>query len=262
MSALQTLNLLDLRADLPRATWSIGRQARKTSATLHYNGPAVAAAGDRAAEIQQLVADARYHMRPNAFGPGAAGDGIQYHFAILSDGTICQLRDLDAVLWHCANSAGNTGSIAIHLPLGVGQTPASIQWRRTTELFTALGVDYGYSARQQTRGHTEWPKFDGQGRQVPNSACPGDILMGLLRQWRTRAVYRVRAADGLNVRQGPSSDFPRAIIDGQPRVYPFGHVFDIDKIVEGEAVRGDPRWGHLSNGEGFVSLAWAEEVRA
>src|SRR4051794_32389979 len=134
MTALAQLNILDLRAQLPRnprADPDLGTFAAKTSVTLHYNGPAVRGAGNRDEEIHQLVMDAAYHIgKIWGYSAGRAlyGNGIMYHFAVLSDGTICQLRNLDCILWHCANGSGNRTSMSVHLPLGEGQPPTPAQW--------------------------------------------------------------------------------------------------------------------------------------
>ena len=255
---LTDLNIRDLRPSLPRAAWSIGRYAPKTSATLHYNGPPVKVAGNPALEIKQLVFDATYHMRPDAFGVGAPGDGVQYHFAVLSDGQICQLRDPDAHLWHAANADANRSSTAIHLPVGVGQTPTAVQWDRFKQLANTLT----HGDRAKVKGHREWPKYQNQnGRlvQVPNSACPGDLLMAMLKVWRGTVRYAVAAAAGANIRQGPATTFPVAL-DGTAKLDQ-GAVIEIDGILDGVAPdgQGDTRWVHLKNGIGFI---WLPLLRA
>lgn len=182
---LADLAIVDIRAQLPRAKWSIGRSAPKTSSTLHYNGPAVKGRGDRDAERTQLTSDAYWHM-----GAYLEADGLQYHFAIDSFGTIYQCRDLDAILWHCANFDGNKDSWSVHLMLGGDQNATDAQWQSATNLFDALQTE-GNFGRDATFGHQEWKKYrkvNGALIEIPNSECPGPLLMNRLKAWRTAAT--------------------------------------------------------------------------
>ena len=246
--------MIDLRAMLPRATWSIGRRSgNPTGATLHYNGPPVSAAGDVAGEIRQLYADARYHMQPGgAFGADGA-DGIQYHYAILADGQACQLRDETAVLWHCANITGNKAHIAIALPLGGAQRPTDAQWRGTTDLFSQLMARYGWTTRNAIVGHREWPRSDGK----PQKSCPGPIVFRMLQIWRGQITapaltrYRVNVPIAL-VREGPGQQF-RVALKGTAKMRE-GDVFAADSITIGTAPSGssNPQWVHRADGVGFI----------
>ncbi len=250
---LSDLPILDLRSQLPRAAWTLGRNAAKTSATLHYNGPPVTNR-TRAGEIHQLIEDAKWHMRKDAFGAGAAGDGIQYPLAVLSDGTICQLRDFDAVLWHCANAGGNETSMAVHLPLGGAQDVTPPQWSSATLLFEALGTTYGFG-RAAVLGHKEWPKYQrikGVLTRVRNSDCPGPVLMTRLNAWRDgndltrwRVVY-----NNANVREGPGTSFPVAL--GGKAVLKSGQTFMGNNITLGDYIGGSNWWIHRADGVGFI----------
>lgn len=261
MTRLATLGLGDLRRDLPRRSWEIGRNAHKTTITLHYNGPAVANR-THAAEIAQLIGDARYHMRPGGVGAANGADGIQYHLAILSDGTFYQLRDLDAELWHCANAAGNSSSIAIHLPLGGTQDATAPQWQAFGVLSDALIADYRMAGRSAVRGHREWPRSDGK----PQSTCPGPLLMARLIDWRqTRtsepACLRFRViVDVVNIREGKGTQYPVALHGTATLAR--GTVFDASEIVIGTPVAGDPRWVHRADQIGFVHMSCVEQVAA
>ena len=259
---LTNLDILDLRSRLPRASWSIGSQTVKMSATLHYNGPPVKAFGSRNGEIAQLVADAHWHMRPVAFGAGEPGDGLQYHFAVLSDGTICQCRDLDAVLWHCANQTGNASSLSVHLPLGGAQDATELQWQRTTALFDALGAQFKFG-RTKVVGHQEWAKYivvNNKLVAVPNSACPGPILMKRLRAWRESKLlqnWRVLYDDS-NIREAPTSQSPIAL-QGKAKVNA-GQTFVGDEMCLGEYIGGTNHWIHRADGLGFVHRSLLEPV--
>lgn len=237
----------DLRDKLPRATWSIGtRHGNPAGATLHYNGPPVSLFGNPTTEVAQLASDARYHMRPDLIG----GDGIQYHYAILSDGDVCQLRDETAILWHSANAVGNNTHLALHLPLGGAQQPTAAQWKATTDLFDVLISRYHWSGRSVILGHREWPRSDGK----PQKSCPGPIVFRRLELWRgaldhgtTNTRYRVgRAFPTVNVRQGPGTSYKVA---GQMHA---GDYLSADAIVSGG------QWAHRADGLGFVAMRLLE----
>jgi len=251
--------VLDLRDKLPRAAWTIGqRGSAPTGATLHYNGPPVAVVGDPAGEQRQLAADARYHMRPDTL----RADGIQYHYAVLSDGTICQLRDETAVLWHCANGIGNNWHLAIHLPLGGTQAPAPAQWAATTDLFLQLIARYGWVGRGAIVGHREWPRLDGK----PQKSCPGPIVFRQLLLWRGAhdLPRRYRASyDYTNVRQGPATSYRVAIAgDGTRIQLSRGAIVLVDSVIDGVPPSGstDRRWAHLADQSGFVHASLLEAL--
>ncbi len=249
----------DLRDKLPRAQWSIGhRSISPMGATLHYNGPPVGAFGNVAAELTQLAVDARYHMRPDLIG----GDGIQYHYAILSNGEACQLRDETAILWHAANAVGNNQHLAIHLPLGGAQQPTPAQWRSTTNLFDELIGRYGWHSRNVILGHREWPRSDGK----PQKSCPGPIVFRMLQLWRgqmppeaTASSYRV-AVDVALIREGPGQQY-KVALGGVARLHK-GDAFTADAIVLGTPPRGnqDARWAHAGTQVGFVHLSCLERA--
>lgn len=169
----------DLRPILKRADWSIGnRSGVPVSATIHYNGPAVGGAGNPLREIDQLLFDAQYHIDKNwsnKEGQYQPGDGIMYHIAILSDGQVCQLRNLDAILWHCGSEVGNRTSLAIHFPIGGTQRATERQWESAKALFTSLMHTYKWSSRNSIKMHKEWKATD----------CPGADLTNRLKLWRT-----------------------------------------------------------------------------
>lgn len=246
----------DLRDTLPRADWSLGHRAGPPSgATLHYNGPPVAAAGNVAGELAQLATDARYHLRPGVIAPGGA-DGIQYHYAVLSSGEVCRLRDDDAILWHCANTAGNRDHLAIALPLGGAQIPTATQWQATTDLFAALMLRYGWTDRGAIKGHREWPRSDGK----PQKSCPGPVIFRLLQQWRGElaadARYRI-AVDTALIREGPGQQY-RVALGGTAQLHR-GDPFTVGAIVPGTPPAGhlNPNWLWLRSGVGFVHASLA-----
>lgn len=245
-TTLWGIEFLDLRDVLPHANWTIGaRGGLPTGQTLHYNGPPVKNR-THAGEIAQLIEDARWHMRKDAFGPGSPGDGLQYHLAVLSDGTPVQCRDPLRVLWHCANATGNRWSLSLHLPLGGAQDATDAQWAMTARIFEAAGQYYGWR-RTAVKGHREWPRLDG----ISQSACPGPPLTKRLNAWRNVPIsrrYRVAASDGANVRTGPGLGYAIA------KVYPLGHEFDAVTVA------ALPNWLHSADGYGFVHSSIVEVV--
>ncbi len=250
--------MIDLTDKLPRASWSIGlRSGSPTGATLHYNGPPVAAFGNVAGEIRQLESDARYHMRPDVL----SADGIQYHYAVLSDGQVARLRDDRAILWHCANASGNAHHLAIHLPLGGAQRPTDAQWRATCDLFDRLVVGYNWHSRNVILGHREWPRSDGK----PQKSCPGPIVFRMLQIWRGQlheaqpSHYRVTVDTAL-IREGPGQQF-KVALNGAARLHR-GDFFTVDSITHGTPPKGstNPRWLHLGTGVGFIFEELATQV--
>lgn len=222
----------DFRRKLPRATWSIGkRRGKPRYLSLHYNGPPVqnrTPAGERA----QLIFDAEYHM-----GPYLSADGLQYHAAGLSDGTLLQCRDWESILWHCGHKTGNAQSLAYHLPLGGNQDATPVQWESTILFFEWAMAEWDIP-RQNVRGHWEWN----------GSACPGPHLKRRLLAWREDLTGRYEVIDptGANVRQAPTTTATIAT------VYPYKHQFSVDSIKTGQVLGGDNIWLHSVDGLGFI----------
>jgi hypothetical protein len=235
----------DLRPTLPRADWSIGtRREAPRFVTLHFNGPAVANRTP-AGELAQLAADARYHMRPGALNSPKGGDGLQYHYAVGSDGTIYRCRDDAAVLWHCAHKLGNAASLSVHVPIGGTQEPTAAQWAGALALFDDLRVRYAIPL-DRFIGHCEWGT---------KPECPGVKLMPRLINWRqtapaTRVQARGAARVATAIYEAPTTD-AHVALNGQARL-PVGQVVDFDAILVGKFTLGDVRWLHRADGLGFV----------
>lgn len=245
--------LNDLRAELPRANWEIGRRTETRYITLHYNGPAVPVLRQSGAGLMvQLRADCAWQMRPGWGTTVNGADGLQYHFVVDASGVVHQTRDLNASLWHCGHRVGNPQSLALHLPLGVGQDATEIQWSAALGLVGALRSVYGISYTN-VLGHQEWK----------STACPGPFLMARLLRWRASApalpvaplptgarLFRVVSPDKLNVRFGPGMSFGVAGTLGR------GREVWIDTITNG--------WAHMAlvpheQGDlGFVAARYLE----
>ena len=266
--ALAAFDLADLRDDLPQR--STGVEYRDITAingaTAHYNGPPTSVRPNRDSEVAYYHSIAQYHVdkvwATTARGVPIHGAGIMYGFGIGPSGTLYWLRHLEAVTWHCANQYGNTRSLPFQLPLGGNQDATPDQWETAVRFMDAMGGVFGFD-RKAIKGHREWPKYEYRGGrlvQVPNSPCPGPLLMRRLELYRRgpEAVqYRVIAPAGLKVRQGPAATFDVAL--GGKAVMPQGHRFIGDTIVpDGEPVDGDPRWVHRIDGLGFMPMAWLE----
>lgn len=233
----------DLRPKL-RVVKSKARVVRPgvpTTITAHWNGPAVKGFGDIDAELRQIrVPDTDWHI--NHLG----ADSLQYHFCILSDGSIWQTRDLNLEAWHCGHKAGNRWSIAVHFPLGKGQVPTVAQWAAAEWLFEGIIGEFGMAGREVVKGHMEWKATE----------CPGPDLMTRLRAWREArpGVRRYQVIVGIDfaaVREGRSTKFPIAL-DGEATLAP-GAIIEIDDVTE--------RWAHLASGLGFVHMSLLREVR-
>lgn len=251
MAAIDALHIVDLRGSLPRplaiasATGRPQERRKQTlGAVLHFNGdtPPPARAGGDAAGIVGWVRDV---IIPNHIRRIGA-DGVQYIYWIARDGTIYQLRDADMFLWHCGNYDKNAVTVPVHIPIGGAQQPTSAQWTSATNLFTALGSDYGFS-RAAVLGHKE----------CGASECPGEILMPMLRAWRGGAMlgfrYEVQVG-GANVRSAPR----RA--NNVLRVAPFGEILAVaNENVPGEAVAGNATWCELMDG-GYVHSSVVRRV--
>jgi len=111
----------DVRAELPLASWEIGRYGPKTSITVHWNGPPIPA---WVHPLDVILGDAWYHISKDwsdAVGV-QGGDGIMYHWLIAPDGTIYKTRDDDATLYHCGNEIGNERSYAVQVMVGGDST--------------------------------------------------------------------------------------------------------------------------------------------
>jgi hypothetical protein len=260
MTPLDSLGIIDIRSQLPRKAWSIGtRRHNPNSLTVHYNGPAVPVARQRGAGlIDQLIIDAQWQMRPGGLGATDGGDGLQYAVVFAADGQIYQTRDWNAVLWHCGNADGNANSLALHFPLGGDQDATDAQWAAFSRFCDATIATWGISGRARVFGHHEWSE----------SICPGAFLWPRLVNWRQDPMqqlgeagnYRVKSLSWL--RQGPGVHFPRAFdaSTGTPFVLERDAVVAVDAVVIGAPVKGDPRWGHLADGRGFVHLSQIERV--
>jgi hypothetical protein len=223
------------------STARVVRHGAPTSMTLHWNGPAVKAFGDPDGEIKQILGpDLNRHI--NYLG----ADSLQYHFCILSDGSIWQTRDLNLEAWHCGHKAGNRWSIAVHFVLGKGQVPTLAQWAAAEWLFEGLIGEFGMAGREVVKGHLEWKE----------SECPGPYLMERLRAWREArpGVRRYQVIVGIDfaaVREGRSTKFPIAL-DGEAMLAP-GAIVEIDDVSD--------TWAHLASGLGFVHMSLLREVR-
>jgi hypothetical protein len=248
--------MIDLRDSLPRAAWSIGTTGKKTSLTVHYNGPAVPQERTRDGWIEHLKFIADFHQ-----GPYLGADGIQYHYAILPDGTVCQCRNELDTLWHCANGEGNQHSIAVHFPLGGDQRPTVPAWSAFQLLADSLIARHGLVGRRAVYGHRQWP-YKSNAHPTPaiawaagQSACPGSQITALLESFARdeKQAFRIRTdIDFAAVRQGPARWYPIAW-NGTCTLQP-GTQVDISEIVAGERIGNNDLWGHWA-AAGFIHMS-------
>jgi hypothetical protein len=262
LAALQPLDMREALAALPQRRRPIGSSHARTSVTLHYAGTSEPGATTDSAALAQSRSEAVYHIGkiwgyadPKTKTQPIYGDGIMYHLAVLPSGRPVVMRDLYAILYHCANSTGNAKSLAITTLRGVGQQISDQHWAGVVALVEALTKDFSMIAgRAALKGHREWPRSDGAGQSI----CPGPILFDRLLHYRAGAPatalplgrYRVTSADGLSVRTGPNVGYKKAV--GDSLVYPLGHEFSVDAVLPDE--RGMARsWLHDANGAGFLA---------
>lgn len=283
MTVLDELNIRDLRPKLAMVKSNSRRPRRLpvNGATIHYNGPALSFFPNPERELRFVIeTDVREHQKR------LGADSLQYHFVVLSDGSIWQTRDLDLIAWHCGNITGNEQSIAIHLPLGKGQEPQPEQWASVVRLLDGLRLDYGF-ARSAVVGHNEWPRGKGEAR--PNSIyvvlpkqseCPGPLVHCLVAAYRLIDQNQVAeppkkdkdtkhkkttetwvALWKIPVRLAPRTHYEdgrEVPITGWLMV---GDEFEVDFIqADGDAqeIKGDRRWLHLASGLGFT---WIRNAR-
>jgi hypothetical protein len=216
--------------------------------TLHYNGPAVKAAGNPQGEIAQLQFDATWHMRPGALGATNGGDGLQYHGATLSNGINLQLRDWWALLWHCGNQIGNLRSIAWHVPIGGFQQPTDAQLHQVFGVVIPAFQREFHITHVEIKAHKEWKSTD----------CPGVPLMAALLRWRdtfdiTVPVTWYRTLVNVFVRETPEIQPLKAnvALNGTALIEK-GTTFAVDAIVRGTPYRGVTTYIHRADQLGFM----------
>lgn len=240
------LQVVDLRDKLPKRSWQIGVRADTTSITWHYNGPAVAPVHQFGAGlIAQLVADAQYQMRPGWGGTVNGAPHLMYHLVFGADGAVYLTSDIYEILWHCAHQDGNSHGLALHFPIGEGQSPTPQQLSSALRVTDALRVRSSIP-HERVLGHLEWKHA---------TLCPGAILMQMLRSYRggqapvvqpTPLAPNLRqfllTCDGkANVRQGPGTTFPIA------GTLKSGTIVFIDVTkLNGQAVNGNRTWVHMA----------------
>lgn len=237
---------LDYRSKMARAKWSIGIRPRTRYFTIHYNGPAVAGFGNEAREIAQLQFDATYHMRPGALGAVNGGDGIQYHGATLSTGKNLQLRDWNAMLWHCGNYVGNSESIAWHIPIGGFQNATLVQLNNLFNIVIPAFMREYNIEYVNIKGHKEWKPTD----------CPGTLYREIL-NWRTdhaqpRLLYYKTLAN-VYVRESPEIQLNKAnvALHGTALITK-DTIFTVDKLIEGVPYDNVKTYVHRADGLGFM----------
>jgi hypothetical protein len=271
MDLAALLNLPSLAGQLAHTGRRNGRRTGFDWLTLHYNGPAVAAAGNPAGEIVQLQVDARDHikrdwdLRDNT--PPVHGQRIMYDLAVLSDGSAYVLGDPEDLLFHCRNQIGNARSYALHVPIGAAQDVTEPQWQSVVRIYERLAAHHGWPGVSRFVGHREWPRGNGTpmpssdpSRLLPSqSVCPGQNLMTRLIGYRNSASVQLPAgaiasyvivdpcsadpaSNFANVRQAPDLGAP---IAGQLQP---GTPVLIDSI-HGE-------WAHLAPANPFRDLGF------
>jgi hypothetical protein len=166
------LNIVDLRGQLytnpnggPNAT------SPKNGAIVHYNGPP-----PNPDAVTQYTNDAVYHANKD-WGSGNFGDGIMYHYGIGGDGTVYQLRNENATLWHCGSWPENATYTAINVNIGDGQHASAEQLSSLADLLAFLEARDGFG-RDSVKGHQE----------VSPTACPGSLMADFVLPYRNGTI--------------------------------------------------------------------------
>lgn len=163
--------VVDLRGRFCSRLGNWGATTKSLGVVGHFNGPAVPARAwsDPVAWIK-FIND--LHAEPGRFSPGWSFDGAAYHEFIFGD-TVYRIRDYGAKLPHCGNLQWNSGSLGLHIPVGVGQRPSDLTYRtlfqRVSDHNAVMKV-----GRSGLKGH----------REVGASACPGDIIQSAINSYR------------------------------------------------------------------------------
>jgi hypothetical protein len=167
------LRIIDVRDKLPLVPAREVGRAAKSSITVHWNGPPIAAGAD---PLDVIKSDAWFHTSKDwSPEPGIqGGDGIMYHFLVAPDGRCFKTRDDDAVLWHCGSEIGNRFSYAVQVMVGgngdgTGDAVTSQQYATLTALIAHLALE-------QVKPHKIWS----------GTACPGLELTA----WVNRQAWK------------------------------------------------------------------------
>lgn len=118
---LQAIALEVLAGNLPAPA-----HMSKTSWTVHWEGPTISVADDSDDSARTAIAQLNASHIQRDWDPGGryqGGSGIMYAVVIARSGLLVRTRDLDAVLWHSDNTAGNERSIPV-LVLAAERDPA------------------------------------------------------------------------------------------------------------------------------------------
>lgn len=166
----QVYEVVDLRGKFTSRKGSWGVSRKTLGVVGHYNGPPVSAwAWNNPVAWIKAIND--MHAQPGRFSPGWTFDGIAYHVFVFGR-TIYLLRDEDAKLPHCGNTTWNAGALAIHIPVGTGQTPSDETYRsffaKVSEWLTAMG-----KGRSSLVPHSA----------VGSSECPGPIIRSAISRY-------------------------------------------------------------------------------
>lgn len=163
---------VDLRGRYCSADSNWDSHSNDLGTVKHYYGPGDALNWANRDILGYIKAIINGHMTVGRFAAGWWFNGSAYHEFIHED-TVYQVRNYQAVLPHCGNKAWNYRSIAIHIPVGVGQRASARTLQtlaeRTSDHLKALSLN-----RNSAVGHQE----------VGASECPGLLMDDFVRPYR------------------------------------------------------------------------------
>lgn len=175
--------VVDLRGRFCPGASSWGNSSKGYGVVMHYNGPpAPARAWKNPVAWVKFLCD--LHSQQGRFAPGWTINGAAYHELIVGR-TVYRIRDYAADLPHCGNLAWNRNSLGLHIPIGGNQRPQDAgQGTMITALQRADDHLRAMSkSRSALKGH----------REVGSSACPGEVIMPSVRNYRQGAQVNPEA---------------------------------------------------------------------
>lgn len=169
------MNTIDVRGLLPVAPeYHAGTHPEKTSTTIHWPGIVVdpGMTEDEAIALLQRLAQGHIDRDWSAVFGQQGGYSLMYHEVVAPTGTVLIARDPEDIVWHAesevmlmAGRPNNTSHAILVLSDSSGPTPA--QLRTLAELLP--------TRPNPVYGNREWMA----------TACPGDVLMAVIAEYRS-----------------------------------------------------------------------------
>lgn len=173
------MQVIDVRAQLPRAPEHDAGEEPKTSTTVHWTGMVMPAQLDDAAALEFVKDFAQGHIDRDwndAIAGVQRGSGLMYHEVIYPSGTVAITRDPLAVLWHAGDAVGNRFSYAVLLLTGP-RWKDDREGAPTAEQLRSLAIRL-HERGGLVRGNREWS----------STLCPGDLVQRWVVRFRNGEI--------------------------------------------------------------------------